>query len=418
MYSMNKSWVAMACALVLLLQSAAGARGQNNQELGPKVGEYGPDVEAKEWILLQEGDEVPSLSQLRGLVVVLVFWVSWHDGGEIVMPYVTLLAEGGAQQGVFTIGLTDADRKTTEPLIRKSKAFFPVGTRSQAAEQYGFPNGWGLVIIDAEGKIAFKGQPQNLDEWQRQVQDIFSKTPATRVHPNEARAIVKRLDMMKAKIRDMKYRDTMMDIYECLTRLVTGDKLGTELVEVYDIMNQIGYERLSKVNVLLEQDKYREAADVLRVVARRFRGLPPGRDARDKIDKLSKSNDQFKAAMEAYSDEDKAYKLFLEARGEISQKQVGEGWKLLDECMTKYPNTEAAEQAKAMVERMKANPVVWGHVLDMQARADCEQWLVDGRNLARAGKPAEARKVFDRIMKQYPDSKYAEQAQAEAAKLP
>ena len=63
-----------------------------------KVGTWAPDIEAKQW---KNTDEPISLYECRGMVVVLFFWVTWHPGGEYIIPLMNLVSsEFGRQQGV------------------------------------------------------------------------------------------------------------------------------------------------------------------------------------------------------------------------------------------------------------------------------------------------------------------------------
>ena len=53
----------------------------------PKLGSYAPDIEAKDW--LNTDGQPLSLVECRGMTVVLFCWVSWHPGGESIMPLMT-----------------------------------------------------------------------------------------------------------------------------------------------------------------------------------------------------------------------------------------------------------------------------------------------------------------------------------------
>ena len=41
-------------------------------------GKYAPDLEAKDWLNTEDGQPI-SLSNLKGMTIVLYFWVSWHE---------------------------------------------------------------------------------------------------------------------------------------------------------------------------------------------------------------------------------------------------------------------------------------------------------------------------------------------------
>ena len=127
-------------ATMLSVLSPNIARAQNNDDVKIEVGDYAPDLEAKEWIFAPGEEHVPSLAVLRGLVVVVFFWVSWHEGGDAVLKFVNQFEHNqglGKTRGVYTIGLTTANRKTTKPLLEKHKVFFPVGVKArEMAEEY------------------------------------------------------------------------------------------------------------------------------------------------------------------------------------------------------------------------------------------------------------------------------------------
>lgn len=394
---------------------AGVARAQEEQ--GPKVGDYAPDFEAKEWIL-DPGDEPPSLASLRGLVVVVVFWVSWHDGGEILMPYINEASNRVAGYGIMVVGLTDADARVTKPLLQSAKAFFPVGCRSKSASDYGFENGWGAVVIDPEGKIAYRGQPQDMNSWQSTFNEIFKKGKPTRTHPSEAKIVVRNLDNIRSAIAGGQYRQAIWDSGDCLRRAVLGDRLRSEVLETIDLMNLIGYDRLRKAEEQVELGQYKEAADTFRYVMRRFKGLDVAKDARKRADELSQESDKFKTEVNKYGDEDTAYKLLMQARELLRQRKIGDSWEKLDTVVRKYPNTEAAEHANGMLARMKQNDAVWGYVLDKQKEADGQTHLANARNLIKNGRTKEARALLQRVMEECAGTIWAEEAKREIIKLP
>ncbi|MBI5863860.1 MAG: hypothetical protein HZB38_05015 [Planctomycetes bacterium] len=415
---MVRTFLISAIAMAVLCGTAFG---QQQNEKGAKVGQVAPDIEAKDWILAAPGDEVPSLVRLRGLVVVLVFWVSWHDGAEVLLPYVNMYANNprvGTTGGIFTIGVTDADYATTEPLVRKKQLFFPVATGvKKAAEDYGFDSNWGVVVIDTEGKIAYKGQPQDMDAWLSQVVDQLKKSPPWRTHPTEARKVVRLLGDARDAIKGEKYATAATAAKEALERSVSGDRLRSEAMAMIDLLDLIGYERLSKVNAAVDAEEYVRAAEICRQVERRFRGLDVYLDAKRRAEALSKENDKFKLQWDQYTDESKAFAMYTDAREAVKQKRVGEAWELLSRIVNNYPNTEMAEHAQQMIDRMMKDPVVWGHVTDFQAKG-ARDFLAQAKNLKDAGRCKEAKALYERVMKEYNNSIYAEEAKNEIAKLP
>jgi hypothetical protein len=399
----------MILAWCLSLASAGVAQAQNNDDDKLKVGDYAPDLEAEDWINVESKLDVPSLAEMRGLVVVVFFWVSSHSGGEAVLPNVTQFenSEIGKTSGVYSIGLTDATRKVTERIQQQAMAFFPIGTKSKSAEEYGVDGGFGFVVIDAEGKLAFRGGGTDLSALSNAVQDTLKKNPPTKTHPREAKIVRKLLTEARSQIKAGEYRLAFETARDAFGRAVTGDILRSEVMDVIDLLEALGYERIDRAKPLIEQKKFAEAADQLRAVTREF--APPldaGIDARDLYDAYKDEIDGFRDAVQAHFGEDEAATLFLDARIDLQARRFGESHQKLSQIMTDYSGTKAAKYAKEMIERMKANEAVWSYVLDHGAETQCETWLAQARTHIRHGRFAEARRLLRRIREDYPGTSY------------
>ncbi len=81
-----------------------------------KKGDYAKDIEAKEWA---NTDEPISLHELRGMTVVVFFWVSWHPGGEYIAPLMNILnSKIGKSRGVYVLGLFLDTYKKIPPEVK------------------------------------------------------------------------------------------------------------------------------------------------------------------------------------------------------------------------------------------------------------------------------------------------------------
>jgi tetratricopeptide (TPR) repeat protein len=406
----------------ILFTSVAWAQRQDDDEEGVEVGDYAPDIEAKQWLNVERAVDIPSLVELRGMVVVVFFWASWHEGGEHLLPYVNMLEYNpqiGRTGGVYFIGVTDADRKATQPLIEEAKVFFPVGVESKSAEEYGFRHGFGFVVIDPEGKVGFKGTGSgDLDGTVKAVLDMMQESPPTKTHPTEAKKCYRLIDEARDLIREGKYPKAFKAIREALRLAVVGDRLASQAFELIDLLDQLGYEKLSRLEPFLEEEKYEQAADLLRLVIRRFRGLDVYRDAKRLLKRFQEESEEFKEAAGKFEEEDAAARLYLEARDDLKAHRYLDSYKKLNKVVTEYPRTEAAEYAEAMIERMKRNREFWVWITDYQSRAECMPVLARARNLKRQGDYDEAEKLFRRIMLDYPNTQCAREAKQELIDLP
>ena len=417
---MMRNTFLIVAGLGLLLANVA--RAQNREDEGLAVGDYAASIEAKEWINVDSKDDPPSLAELRGMVVVLFFWVSWHEGGEALLPYVNMFSYSpqiGRAGGVYTIGITNAQRKETQPLIDEAKIFFPVACESESAQEYGFQNGFGFIVVGPDGKIIYKGDGSgNLGAMQDGIAEAINASPPTKTHPDEAKICFRNLDEARNLFIDKKYHNAYKIIQSTYPRAVLGDRLSSQILELEDLMELLGYDELGRFDLLFEKKKFDQAAEVLRLVVKRFRGLGCYKEAKRTYKKLREEDEDFKKAAARFDNEDTAARIYLEARDNLKARRLGECYNKLNQIVTDYSATEAAQYAEAMLARMKKNKAVWALVLDHQAAAECKQMLARARNLISRGRTQDAESLLRRIMAEFPDTKWAEEAMTELKNMP
>jgi len=388
-----------------------------------EVGSYAPDVEAKEWLdaeaTLPE-EEIPSLKELRGMVVVLFFWVSFHSGGESFMPFINIVATNprlGRTQGITVIGLTDAARKTVEPALKKEKVFFPVGVESEIYKDYEIESFPRLVIVDPDGKVAWSGGPDKFNEVVTTIFEVIEKTPPRMTHPEDAELCREDLATARAAIRKGEWHEAFDAARSAFERAVTGDPLKTICLDTLDLIEALGRDKMGRVDQLLDDEKYQEAVDILRQVRRTFRGLDVSKKAKERLNALKEKYEAIGGILQDQQDEHKAAELYLEAREWVEERRFGPACVQLELILKDYDETDAAEFAERMLERMQENPAVMVYVRDHKAARDCQSWLSQGRAYKATGRIDKARELFQRVIDNYPDTRWAQQAERELINL-
>lgn len=419
-----RTWFMLVAVLVAGIVQPALAQnrgGGNDKEDDNKieVGDWAPDFEAEDWLNIETGHP-PTLTELRGMVVVLFFWVNFSEGGENAMPFINIVENHfafGKSSGVIVIGLTDAERRSVESQLRANKIGFPVGVKSKAAEEYQVTSLPAVVIIDPEGKIAHKETLTSADAVVNKLTEVLANIPPSRTHPAEAPVVARLIDEAREQLKSGDYRKSFRTALRGLQRAVTGDPLKAEAFAIIDLLERIGYDELAPVNALLEDKKYKEAAAVLRKVKKDFRGLGPGQDARSRFDQLAEDDEGFKGAVGAQGDEKAAAKSLLEAIEDLRKRRVGEAYVKLKGIMTEHAATEAAGYAGPMIERMKANPSIWSAAMDYEAGPECRRLLAQARSYRATGRADEARTLFSKVMNEYTGTSWAEDAKRELASM-
>ena len=383
-----------------------------------KKGEFAKDIEAKEWM---NTDEPISLHELRGMVVVLFFWVSWHPGGEYVAPLMSFVnARGGKQRGIFVIGLTDAERSRVKDMLEKEKVIFPIGLQSKSYEEYGITNFPCVVIVDANGKIFWSGWPQEKggDTLIREILSCVAETPPTKTHPEEALKAQAYLGEARAALREEKYHQAVQKAHDAFEHALTGDPLKTLCQDMLDLIDALGRDELAQADGAVDENRFEDAVSLLRGITREFKGTDAAKSAKTKLKLLQKKRPEVANIIKGEEDANTAETLLAAAIEEIRNSEFGEAYEKLEQIVNDYGTTKTAEKAQTVLDRMKKNEGVMAYVKDHQAAGDCNSWLSQARAYRRVGQVNKAKDLYRMVLEKYPDTIYAEDAARELAELP
>lgn len=385
-----------------------------------KEGTYAPDIEAKEWL---NADAPVSLAELRGMVVVLYFWVSYHRGGEAFMPLINIVENHpmlGRRAGVFVLGVTEADRARTEEMIDEERVLFPIGVESKAAKDYDITSFPRVVVIDPTGKIVYSGWPGREEggAFVQKLVDTVLDNPPSRTHPRERVEILKLLDQARQYVRVGNYRSAFLLARDALERACLGDELKTSCQELIDLLEALGRDRLAKAQELLDAKQYKEGVALLRDVARQFRALAVGNVAHKRLKSLEEKIPDAKRVLEALRRDAEARGLLAAARESLIERSVGEAYVTLEKIVKDYPEASVLGDAQTILRRMGQNEAVMAYVRDYKAEPDCLNWLAQARSFTRQGSFDKAREMLRRIIDKYPDTKWTDEAYRMLADLP
>lgn len=383
-----------------------------------KEGTLGPDIEGKEWL---NSDRPISIAELRGMVVVLYFWVSFHEGGQAIMPDMTLVDNNeqfGRPAGVYVIGVTDADRKRVEESVTKAKAFFPVVLESKSYKEYDISQFPQVVILDPQGKVAWTGWPGDSNAMLKAVSDVMTKTPPSRTHPREAALCTEYIHQTRERIQAGKMRDAYAVAQKANRHALAGDPLKSKCQEYVDLLESLGQDQLATGERALVTNKFDEAVSVLSRCARDFNGLESGRRARIRLIALAKERPEVQALVDAQSKETDALRKMATAVQQVEAQRFAEAYATSEDVVKTAPGTPAAGYAATLMKRMDQHPVLQKMILDSKAAKDCEPLLAQARADQRQKRYAQARTKLERIVREFPETSYADDARKLLIEMP
>jgi tetratricopeptide (TPR) repeat protein len=373
-------------------------------------GTYAPDLEARDWM---NTEQPISLRDMRGLIVVLYFWVSFHKGGEAFMEPINIVYNDrdiGRGRGVMVIGVTDAERKMVIGMLEREKVNFPVAFECKAYEEYKIKEFPRVVVVDPSGRVAFSGPPSDVENIRRAVFEVLADTPPTRTRPEETRYVQKRLEDARAALRQANYREAFQAARDAFEHAVTGDRLKSTCQDVLDLLDLIGRDRLAEADALVDERQFGKAVEAIRWVIRHFHGADVARDARKRMATLKKQYSEIAEVLKGHSSTVEAARLLGEAREAILAQRFGPAQDRLEKILKDYKDTEVAPIAEGILTRMRAHPRVTEELRNYAARRECEMLLAQARNFIASGRRPDAEKKLREVLERYPDTRYAQQA--------
>ncbi len=388
----------------------------------PKVGSYAPDVEAKDWLNTDEGEPI-SLAECRGMVTVVFCWVTWHPGGEYVMPLMAQIDNSGygKKSGVFLIGITDAERKRVEEMVKKEKVFFPIGMEAKKTfEDYKLTTFPRVIIIDPSGKVAWTGWPgeKGGDALLKEIKAVANDTPPTKTHPEETAKVQVYLKQARQALGEDRYQDAFRAANNAFDHALRGDELKSRCQDVLDLIEAVGRDKLAQAQQAADERSFEDAVTTWLEVQREFRGMDVSRSGRKRLEALQKKEPDVAELIRRQGSIGLAETILAAAMELIQDRQFGKAYEKLEQIVEEYGSTETATKAQTVLDRMQKNESIMGYVRDHKASRACRTLLSQADAYERAGRTSRARELYREVMDKYPDTTYADDAAQRLARLP
>ncbi len=386
-------------------QAWAAAVWLSASAAGQFVGQPAPEISAPNY---QGKEDHFSIATARGKVILLAFLRTDDDPSAAAIPLLVGLHKKYASRGLEVVGMCPEDKEPVEQFVAKHQVPFRYGYGGQPDEAYdvsAFPEAF---LIDRSGLIAWRGEVSN--ELGARIETLLEPGAAAA----DAGAAARRL----AQAAQAEASGDVGKAYTLASSVAATDATSkSKAAEIMKAAEAKARQQVEEVRESIGSDKVdealcRRAADLMV----RFEGSDAGRDAATQVQRL-RGHAAGKAHVDAALTGARAALADDRAQDALQSGEFARALRLYADLAEQYATTPQGKEARAAAERIRKDPAAQKA---LQAAADEDQaqrWLDIGERYAGLKLPDKAREHFDKVLKQFPGSKYAEQARHKMAAL-
>lgn len=351
------------------------------------------------------------LAALKGKLVVIDFWAGRLVTGQ--RNETRLLEVYGElnKKGLEIIGV-NCDEKVADARehIAALKLPWPIiherdGVKGALGRSWGIPRLPYYIILDPAGAVVYAGYKSAIDDI---VIDEFLAHPPP---PVSAEALE------KAK-RDLAAADKLLSEGDRIGALRTFASIDRDAVKdpsfkkeheaLAKKFEQTAADLLADVEPLVASKHYADAVTRLKDLS--FTGCPKEADARKQLADLL-ARDEVKSALAAAARESAANTALSAARILRTQGEHDAAYRRFSAIVKDHPNTAAARSAAEAVAQYESDPEFIRRQRDKLLESQAKPKLTLADNYRQNGLPDKARAKYHEILKEFPNTTFAQAAQ-------
>ncbi|MBN4055097.1 hypothetical protein JYT15_01160, partial [Acidimicrobium ferrooxidans] len=198
---------------------------------------------------------------------------------------------------------------------------------------------------------------------------------------------------------------------ESFTGTTDEQKIRSMLQGPLESLVEIAQTALLAAHALSAGGKHLPAYKAYALLATRLTWSEPSQEARKAIAAM-KQDKKVWPGIELALAEEKARVLLSRAEGLLAKSSHGEALRWLDDAAKKYPRTTSGKRAKKLADGMRSDPAVMQAIKAAAQEKRARSWWNLAASYLRNKLDDKAKGYLQKIVKQCPDSSYAERAKA------
>ena len=418
--------IVLLAGLLLLARSEA----QQTAVIGKQV----PDVKVELKGSRQGKKDHFFFRELRGSIVLVYFWRSTNTASVELLSQIKELYREFGNKGVRFISVTVDKQDTNKKVLDEKDAHFfrwEVFEGTLLHHMLGGLSEPYVVLIDPNGILAWRGVPD--ERLRERLADLHARTRP----PAGDNDWLERHFRQAKRLYDQGEYGRAFWLSRLLFKITDEAHPVHGKAEALMAKCETAAENWLKEAVQAERaGKLEEAARIVADIAVRFEDPDEDKDQRgqsggSRDERKQSVKHQAELEIGRMSGDRELKKLIREARENAEAELLNDQAALLEEdgyylkarqiyeqVLEKYEERQAAREAKRRLRRIERDPEIQRKVAEHRATEEAFRWLDLGDRFAQLGLYAEARRYYQNIISDHPQTLAAERARQRLSELP
>ena len=356
--------------------------------------------------------------ELKGKLVLLDFWATWCGPCVQAAPHMVSLNEKFGDKGFVIIGISlDRDAGALQQGIKKLNFTWPqvMDAGGQISGQFGVKGIPSMFLIGPESKVIWVGQPGELLN-EGALAELMEKYPPILVDPKTLKSAQETLAQVSKKLDAGDAKAAMKLMAKVPADANKDADFAKAAGEARQKLEEVAAGLLAEADASIAAGEFTEAADRLRELSVSLAGMPVATDAKKKLAALMAQPDARKA-IETAQKEAQAAPALAEAEKFRAAKKHATAYPRFKQIAKAYAGTPSGDAAAEVVKEYESDKAFMQSLANKQAGGKAKAALSMARSYAKAGRTAAAKKKFESIIKDYPGTPQAREAQFELRTL-